>query len=175
MVVQVNTTNNKEQNQGSSLREIDSSNIESQKSEVAIDVKSDVSEVSDFMDGIDTPVPSEKVSKTVREDDKKQQGTKGKAQSNDASIDANLQDLSSIKIPSQKVMIRQIRKELNREIEALIKQAKREEKKGPYYLSEILHKIRHLRGILLSLANNTYEFIKDLYVSLFIKKNDKIL
>lgn len=126
-------------------------------------------EVSDFMEGLDVPTPSEKVSERLSEDDKKQQGAKtGKKGDEDAGV--IFPGIDPLNLPIQKVMVRQIRNELHKEIRELMRQAKIEEKKGPYYLAEVLEKIRRLQGVLKSLATATYEVIKNLYISFFEKK-----
>lgn len=152
--------------------EIFNSNNESlkpQKQEVQPDLRPNTGEVSDFMDGLDVPIPSEKVSERVVEDDKKQQGSKvQKNQSDDG--DFSFSGIAPLQIPSQRIMVRRIRKELHKEIKNLMKQAKIEEKKGAFYLTRILEKIRELKGSLTGLATATYEVIKNLYISFFDKK-----
>jgi len=142
--------------------------FESQEQVEQSNLRTDTGEVSDFMDGLDVPTPSEKISEGVREDDKKQKGSQTKKQRSDD--DFSFSAVAPLKLPPQRIMVRRIRRELHREIKVLMKQAKREEKKGAFYLTQILEKIRDLKGTLSSLATATFEVIKSLYVSLFDKK-----
>lgn len=154
------------------LRENGKGLSESAKQTNQPDLKTDVGEVSDFMEGLDVPTDSGEVSEKISEDDKKQQGAKrGQAQATGKDEALSFGGIAPFVIPSQKIMVKQIRKELHREINELMKQAKREENKGAFYLTEILEKIRGLQGILYSLASATYEVIKNIYISLFDKKN----
>ena len=147
--------------------------LKPQEHESQPDLQPASGEVSEFMEGLDVPTPSEKVSERVSEDDKKQKGLGGKAVKSDDG-DVGFGSIAPIKIPSQRIMVRRIRNELHKEIKALIKQAKIEEKKGPYYLNEILERIRELKGTLSTLATATYEVIKNLYISLFDKKGKHV-
>ncbi len=146
--------------------------LKPQKQDSQPDLQPDAGEVSDFMDGLDVPNPSEKVSERVREDDKKQQGSKA-GQAHSDGDDFSFSGVAPLKLPTQRIMVRRIRKELHREIKSLMKQAKLEEKKGAFYLTRILEKIRRLKGTLSGLATATYEVIKKLYISFFEKKEGK--
>ena len=155
--------------------EIFNSNNESlkpQKQEVQPDLRPNTGEVSDFMDGLDVPISSEKVSERVVEDKKKQQNSKSKKAQSDDDGDFSFSGIAPLQIPSQRIMVRRIRKELHKEIKNLMKQAKIEEKKGAFYLTRILEKIRELKGSLAGLATATYEVIKNLYTSFFDKKEN---
>lgn len=148
--------NFQEQNPGSSFEQKDSQS----------DIPAGTAEVSDFMEGLDVPTPSEKVSERTREDDKKSKAAGGgKGDSGDAS--GSYTPIAPLKIPSQRIMVRRIRQELHRQIKDLMKQAQKEEKKGAFYLNEILYKIRNLKGSISGLATATFEFVKNLYISLF--------
>ena len=125
------------------------------------------------MEGLEKSKPKEKISERVREDDKKQKTTGSKNQGDTNSGNINLKEIGHLKIPTQRIMIRRIRKELHAEIKDLLKQSKSEEKKGAFYLNEIWEKIRELRAVLTGLATATYEVAKNLYVSLFEKKTEK--
>lgn len=145
--------------------------LQPQEQESAPDIQPASGEVGEFMEGLDVVKPSEKVSERVAEDDKKQKGSGGQAaQSGDDDGAGDFGGVAPIKIPTQRIMVRRIRQELHKEIKVLMKQAKVEEKKGAFYLNEILEKIRELKGTLSSLATATYEVIKNLYVSFAEKK-----
>lgn len=137
-----------------------------QKQNSSVDISVGVSEVSDFMDGLEVSKPSEKVSEKAREDDKKSQASVSRGQKGEDD-QVVLTQIKPLKIPTQRIMVRRIRKELHKQIKDLMKQAKKEEKKGAFYFNEIMYQIRELKGTFSGLANATYEFVKNLYVSLF--------
>jgi hypothetical protein len=155
------------------------------KKEVRFDeYREDVERISFEAEMRDSPavdvVPTGEVSEVAKEDGKKKgepgigSSKSNQATTDDNSADTNLPEIEELRIPVEKIMIRQIRLAIQDEIKETQLQIKRLEKnpaKNAYELSNTVDMYRRLREALAELAYKSAEYIKNLYLDVMQGKS----
>jgi hypothetical protein len=131
-------------------------------------------EVSEVMAGVEKP--KEKVSEREGETGEKKDITGGKAAVSTAQKIGGI--VKTVILPSEEVMVRQIRAVINAQIKMEIKKAKKLQGQlttgGAQEYNCTIARIRKLKEVLASLLTATYEYIKSLYFKYFTPEGKRM-